>query len=774
MWAGLLIFCSIPSVVAQSVRSWTAHTSAREVTDLSSGQGFVWVASTGGVFSYDPESGEIDRYTAAEGLYDVNVQAIVWDSERQLLWVGYADGVFDRLDPSSREVDTFFDIYRSERFPSKVINEMQILGDSLLIATGFGVVVFDPVRNEVRDTYSRFGSLPAAVAVNDLVAAEIPSGGVGLWVATDAGIAYAPLTGKSLQDPSSWVSQTNIFPNSKVTSITYHHDRLYVGTELGLGRQKPDGNYEPVGNSNRTIRDLDIIGDKVVAVTQFRLRFYDSQGTQTIPISGFDDLRSVAKDNSGNVWLGDTVTGLSHYMSVSGSGSLDLISSGLHPEGPFDSPFGDLTTGPDGSLWAAAQLGIPRSGFYRMDPDGEWTNFTTRFFEEIRGGSYWRVHVDGQGNAWAASRGRGLAQVSPEGDVSAYDQENSTLLPAAGTQGFVIAAGIGSEEDGTLWVTNTISPSPLHVRTPDGNWTALPPPQCNRAPQTNALGDIFIDSNGIKWIILIDRGNLNITRGLLILDTNETPTDVSDDECTYYSTPGSNGTGLPSSQIHTVTEDLSGRIWVGTSGGPAYFQASAFAATDATTEAVWPVWQQRDLGTYVLRGLSVHDIVVDPSNRLWMATPDGVYLISESGGFRMEGHYTTDNSPLLSDMVTTLTVEELSGRVFIGTDKGLISLLSDAIKPAERTEDLFIYPNPVQISSDANPQIYIEGLVAETEVSIMAVHGELVRRFQTRGGRGLWDGRDQDGKLVPSGMYLIVALGKNNEGVAYGRVAIIN
>ncbi len=775
VWAGLLVLFCIPSVLGQSVGSWTAHTSAREVTSLSSGEGFVWVASTGGIFRYDPESGEIDRYTAAEGLYDVNVQAITWDSKRQLLWVGYADGVFDRLNPTSGQVDTFFDIFRSERFPSKVINELNILGDSLLIATGFGLVIFDPVRNEVRDTYSRLGSLPAAIAVNDVIAAEIPSGGIGLWVATDEGIAYAPLRGKSLQDPNSWVSEADIIPSSSVTSIMYHHDQLYVGTALGLGRRRPDASYESVVSSTRAIRDLDILGDRLVAVTQFRFRAYDSGGRQTIPVSGFDDLRSVATDNSGNVWLGDAVSGLNHYVNETDSPSLDLISGDLYPEGPFDSPFGDLTTAPDGSLWAAAQLGISQSGFYRMDPDGIWTNFTTRFVEELSDrGSFWRVHVDGMGNAWSASRGGGLARVSSDGEVSVFDQTNSTLLPASGTQGFVIVGGIGREEDGTLWVTNTISPTPLHVRTADGSWTALPPPQCGRAPQTSALGDIFIDSNGIKWIILRDRGNLNNTRGILILDTNATPSDISDDQCTYYSTPGSNGTGLPGSQIYAITEDLSGRVWVGTSGGPAYFQTSSFAATGGSTEAVWPVWQQRELGTFVLRGLPVHDVVVDPSNRLWMATPDGVYLISENGGFGMQAHYTTENSPLLSDMVTTIAVEELSGRVFLGTDKGLISLLSDAIKPAERTENLFIYPNPVQLSSDPNPQIYIEGLVAETELSILAVHGELVRRFQTRGGRGLWDGRDQDGKLVPSGMYLIVALGKNNEGVAYGKVAIIN
>ncbi|MCY4158556.1 MAG: regulator [Bacteroidetes bacterium] len=775
IWAGILLFLIAFEANAQSARSWTAHTSAREVTDLSAGQGMVWVASTGGIFGYIPNTGQIIQYTAAEGLHNVNVQAIAWDDERQLVWIGYADGVFDRLDITSGEVTSYFDIYRSERYPSKVINTMEISGDSLLIATGFGLVVFDPLRNEVRDTYSRFGSITPATAVNDVIVNALPDGRPGLWVGTDAGVSYAPLSEKSLQDPTSWTSEENIFPSSKVTGIVYHHGRLYIGTPFGLGRQRPDGAFERVGSSTRAVLDLGVLEDRVLAVTQFRLRAYNEQGDESILVSGYEDLRSLAISGSDDVWLGDAQSGLNHYMKSSGAGSLSLVSNELYPEGPFHTLFGDLSTGSDGSLWAAAQLGVPRSGFYRMDPEGNWTNFTGRFIELLSDrGSFWRVHVDGQGSAWAGSRGAGLAHVSSEDAVTIYNQSNSTLLPAAGTQNYIIVGGIGSEEDGTLWVTNTISPYPLHVRTPDGNWNRLLPPQCAGASQTNALGNIFVDSNGIKWIILLESGNLNITRGLLILDTNETPEDSSDDLCTYYSMPGSNGTGLPGSDINSITEDLSGRIWVGTSGGPAYFRASLFAANDPATEAVWPVWRDRELGTYVLRGLGVNDIAVDPSNRLWMATSDGVYLLSENDGYSIVAHYKADNSPLFSDEVTTITVEETSGRVFLGTDKGLISLLSDAIQPAERTRDLFVYPNPVEITSNQDPQIYIEGLVAETEISVTAVHGELIRRMQARGGRGLWDGRDQDGRLVPSGMYLIVARGKNGEEIAYGKVAIIH
>ncbi len=774
LFAGICLLIISQRVDAQSARSWTAHTSAREVTSLSAGQDIVWAASSGGIYGYSPSTGEISRYTAAEGMYDVNVRAIAWDSKRQLVWVGYTDGVFERLDVETNEITTFFDIFRSDRFPSKTINTMEVSGDSLLIATGFGLVIFDSLRNEVRDTYSRFGKIPAATPVNDVVLAHVLGEGIVIWVGTDVGIAHAPFSGTNLQDPANWTSQRNISPSPKITDIIYHHDRLYIGTPLGLGRRELDGDFIRVGSSNRPITDLSILGDQLAIATRFNVRGLNAQGRETVLASKFDDLRAVAINGS-DIWLGDGETGLNHFRTTDETASLTLITEKLYPDGPFDSPFGDLATGVDGSLWAAAQLGIPKSGVYRMSSDGQWTNFTGRFITQFGDrGSYWRVHVDDQGTTWSGSRGGGLAQITSDEEITIYDHVNSTLLPASGTQGYVIIGGLSSENDGVLWMTNTLSPYPLHFITPDGNWGRLLWPQCPGASQSNSFGDIFVDSNGIKWIVLLDSGNLNLTRGILILDTNGTPGDSSDDMCSYYSTAGSNGSGFPGSRIQSITEDLNGRIWVGTDGGPVYFRSSLAAASDPTIEALWPVWEDRANGTYVLRGLSINDIAVDASNRLWMATPDGVYLLSESDGFDVIAHYRSDNSPLLSDQVLTIAIEGASGRVFMGTDKGLISAVSDAVTPSEQTMDLFVYPNPVEISSDQDIQIYIDGLVAQTEISITAVDGDLVRRLQARGGRGVWDARDQDGTVVPSGMYLIIARGKNGEGTAFGKIAVIH
>ena len=125
----LICWAVVPPALVQAqspAGTWVAHTSARAITDVSTSGSVIWAASRGGIFSYDTDTGEINRYTAAEGLYTVEAQAIAYDAQQGTVWVGYNDGVLDRLDLGTGAVRTFFDIQRSERFPDKGINRLRL------------------------------------------------------------------------------------------------------------------------------------------------------------------------------------------------------------------------------------------------------------------------------------------------------------------------------------------------------------------------------------------------------------------------------------------------------------------------------------------------------------------------------------------------------------------------------------------------------------------------------------------------------------------------
>ena len=770
----LVFWAASARLAPAQVGRWTAHTSTREVVALSVSEDEVWAATTGGIFSYNPTTEEIRRFTVAEGLHDVQTRAIAYDARRGLVWIGYFNGVIDQLDIETGVVKTFFDIQRNDRFPSPEISRLIVRGDSLLVATSFGLVIFDPVRQEVRDTYSQLGTLAPATAVRDVAVAPIPGGSLGFWLATADGVAYAPLDAVNLQDPGAWTVERGALPAPETYSVVSFQGQIYIGTEQGLARREPDGSYTPYGFTDRPILDLAPLSDRLLVVDEFKLYAAFSDGGSLLLVEDFSGLAAVVEGPDQNVWVGAVQGGLNQYARPSGSDRPALLRGKIFPDGPFDGLFGDLTIDADGNLWAAAVRGAQGAGFYRLDPGSQWTNYTGRFFEALDGlGNFLLVHTDAQGNLWSASFGNGLAQVTPEGALVLYNQANSSLRPAAGTSSFVIVGGAASDKDGTLWVTNTTAAQPLHVRTTDGQWTPLPAPQCTGLAPTTALGPIFIDSFGQKWIVVLDLGNLRLSRGVIVLDTGASPTDPSDDVCRFIGERGSLGRGLPSTMITSLTEDREGRVWIGTDNGPAFVFSSTVAAQDPTAEPNWPLWADRSEGVFVLSNLHINDIAIDPSNRLWIATNEGVYLLQERDGFERVEFFTAENSPLFSDVVVTVAVDGQTGVVYFGTDQGLISFRGDAINPASTKHDLFVYPNPVRITDGVAPEIFIEGLVEATEVKVITVHGEVVAEFSARGGRVRWDGRDRNQRLVPSGIYLVVAVGQNGEGTAFGKVAII-
>lgn len=755
--------------------TWTAHTSLRESTDLDAAPEAVWVATTGGVYRYAVADGAVRRYTAAEGLHDVRTEAVAYDAARGAVWLGYQDGVLDRIDLDDDGITSLRDIARAEQFSTRGVNRLVLRGDSLLVAAAFGLVVFDPERLEVRDTFSRFGTLPAATPVYDVAVGPAPTGETAFWVATGEGVAWAPLTARNLQDPATWTVDETPFGGAEPRALAFFEGTLYVGTTGDLFR-RTDAGYERLNVSGEGVASLVPAAGRLLGVERFRVFSVEPDGRVRKFASGaFNTPTDVALGPDGRVWIADGEEGLvAGTLPATGTAfEPDLVT---FPDGPFHGFFADLAVAPDGSLWAGGpEATVAGTGLYHLTTDGDWISYIARNVPVLQGASrFERVHVAADGTAYGASQGAGVMEVAPDGTVRLIDQTNSSLRPAVGT--FVIAGGMATEPDGTLWVTTRGISDPRHVRTPDGTWTALPPLVGDGlSGSSTAYGRMSVDGFGQKWVQVRSVRDFNDNIGLLVFDDRSTPTDPSDDVHRFFGSQGANGQGLPSVSVNTFVEDRDGYLWIGTDAGLAFLINNGIVAQDPNAVPIWPQWADRDRGVYALRGLRINGLAVDPANRLWVATDEeGAWLLaSVEGGFELVQQFTTDNSPLLSNSVDAVAVDPGTGRVYFATERGLISYQGDALAPATSVGDLFVYPNPVRITGDAAPAVYIEGLVDETELRILAPTGELVARLQTRGGRVRWDGRDEQQALVPSGVYLVVAVDQNGDGTAYGKVAVI-
>ena len=303
-------FLAVAGPAAAQDHRWQAHTSFRQVTDVVSHGEAVWAATTGGVFRYETGTGVFSTYSPSDGLHGVAVQTVAVDPRNNVIWIGYQDGVLDRLDPETGVVKAYFDIARAEQFSSRQINKVVVHGDSVFAATSFGVVVFDPVRNEVRDTYSKLGSLAAGTEVFDLTFAPGQDGEPAIWLATNAGVAYASLQSFNLSDPAEWTVEVAGLPVRELRAIAWFEGAIYAGTTQDLTRRSGSGVYVPLGVTTQGIRDLEVLSDRMVGVERFAPFVVSGERGRKISMETYQDPVALIAGPDGNVWIGDTQGGL--------------------------------------------------------------------------------------------------------------------------------------------------------------------------------------------------------------------------------------------------------------------------------------------------------------------------------------------------------------------------------------------------------------------------------------------------------------------------------
>jgi len=773
----LLVLAAAPMAVrAQDIATWQSYTSMDAAVDIAVSGTDVWVATEGGVFNYDAATGSIRTFTVVDGLSGVATTSIAVDSKRSAVWVGYSDGTLDRILSDTGVIQRFRDIERADQFSDRGINRIVVRGDSVLVATEFGVVVFDPIRLEVRDSYSRIGSFSAATPVRDVHIESSILGVPTLWVATKEGIAWASMTGANLQDPGVWTTETQgLFGNTlSVLSLESIGTTLYAGTERDLFQRDQNANYSPFNLTSQKVTHLSEKDGVVIGAAEFRVLVVTSGvGWKSVGVQGVGFPRAVAFSTTGKVWIASSDSGVSY-------GDLPLDSDTLVPEnsvspsGPETGSFTNLSLGPDGDLWAGG-ANASNTGFHHLNTDGTWTAYSEATSPILVNKSRF-LHAFGasDGSGWVGSEGAGVAYVSPTGELTLYNESNSSLFPATGTADFIIVGGAHEDLFGNMWFTTRGSGLPIHVREVDGEWTGMGPLVGDGLlSRATAYGEIYIDSFDQKWILIHDENSFVRKKGLAVLETGVL-TNPSDDSFRFFGTKGAAGVGLPAIEVNAVTEDQDGLVWIGTSSGPAFFVNTGIVARDNSAQPIWPQWQDRSNGTFMLFGLNVNDVAVDPAGRIWFATSEGAWLVeSVEGGYAPVHHFTTENSPIFSDEVLSIAVDGESGKVYFSTDKGLISYTSDAVNASDKIVELKVFPNPLRISEGSNPLVFVEGLVASTRVRIVTASGSLVRRLEARGGRLSWDGRDEAGSLVESGVYLVIAVGQNDEGTAYGKIAVI-
>ena len=325
--------------------------------------------------------------------------------------------------------------------------------------------------------------------------------------------------------------------------------------------------------------------------------------------------------------------------------------------------------------------------------------------------------------------------------------------------------GTAFDLENNLWVTNSAVPEPISVKKADGKWKSF---TLDGMLSDNNLGRIINTTYDHKWVVC------PLGHGLFAFDVNGTIDDISDDRYKKFDIVDVNGE-IISNYVYCLVEDRDGNHWVGTDKGIVVYYSPTRVFDEGPfygQQIIVPRNDGTGLADILLGTEKVTSIAVDGANRKWIGTSkSGLYLVSDDGLEEVH-HFTEENSPLLSNNITDIVINDENGLVYIGTDRGLISYKSTAIDGREDFSGVYVYPNPVH--HDFDGEIVITGLVGDVNVKITDITGNIVYETTALGGQAIWDGRSFSGDRVSTGVYMIFCTDDEGSKTHITKLLIIN
>jgi hypothetical protein len=458
--------------------------------------------------------------------------------------------------------------------------------------------------------------------------------------------------------------------------------------------------------------------------------------------------------------------------------SLKAIVGKLNPGGPKYNYFGFMkyhhgklyTT--DGVSHATYDYG--KEGTIQVYNDNEWQIYEDSLSQKT-GHAYAdlaSLDIDPKDDNHVFASGRtGLYEFRNGKFVKEYNNYNGSPFKTASTVGndnrdYVMVQGITFDTEGNLWTLNSISPSTNLIVLKNNQWINLF--QKNLMLETNKsyenMINLFEDNEHNLWFC----NNHWRKPGVFRYHPYTNQLDL------YNDITNQNGEKEHITFINCIAKDLENNIWIGSDIGPFVIYRNDIEQNNSVySKIIVPRNDDTNLGNYLLSGIEITSIVVDGGGQKWIGTANnGLYLISEDNDTQLE-HFTWDNSMLLSNNILSLALSP-EGVLYIGTDKGLCSYKTDSSEPNSTMthETVYAYPNPVRPEYRGN--ITITGLSYHADIKIVTSNGVLVNQGRSTGGSYVWDGNDQKGRRVASGIYMVQTATSSGDKGTVCKIAIIN
>ena len=455
----------------------------------------------------------------------------------------------------------------------------------------------------------------------------------------------------------------------------------------------------------------------------------------------------------------------------------------LKPEGPKYNYFGFMSFN-NGILYTVGGGWKDGSEFLRpfcaqiLKDGNEWTSLDKNDITPLTGtrltdATSIAVNPSNPNHYFVTTCGTGLYEFLNGKMVQNFTSTNSPIVSAldekdANAANYVRVDGLFFDHQNNVWMSNSSSKAKtplLKYNLTSNKWTSYNNSELfyQNSP-LRIIRNAIIDHNGNAWMVNDHHNHPCVIR---LNPDNDTFT-------RYENFTNQDGISYGLNYVRCIAQDLDKNIWIGTEQGVFLYDSQQQENnTLGFTQVKVPRNDGTDYADYLMTGVNITSIAIDGGNRKWIGTDgNGVYLISADNMEQIH-HFTINNSPLLSDIIESIAINDNTGEVFFGTKNGLCSYMSDATSSAtEMTKDnVYAYPNPVEPGYTG--LITVVGLSFDADVKILTSSGRLVAQGRSNGGTFTWDGCDQQGKRVASGIYMIATATSNGSDGIVGKIAII-
>lgn len=736
-----LLFIFALSFNAQVISSskWSDLFSYNNVLVIREDNGKLIAATENGIFYYTPATGELSKLSKANGLHEVKISAFDYNPETKIGLVGYANGSMDVITPEG--ITYVVDIPIASGYTgNKKINHISISGNLAVISVDYGVSIFKLDKKEFADS--------SFFVVNGIyeAAKEAVIKGNLVYVVTAAGLKSHEMN-VTFPIFSTWnppVATGNFTQISGNSVIAYANANT---VKFGDG-----SSFVNLPKSFTDIRDVVVTAQNIIVA--------DANVVSVFNLSGAFVKSYDAGEYLNTAFYSDSKI----YAATKLSGMKNESGDSLKPDGPYSNTSYKIDIQDNQIVIASGSknenldpITNRHLGYYHFD-GAKW-NYPQLF-----------INFPGNLNVLDAvinpSMPNEVFFYNYAFDVAVkgiYKMDGNQFVKkyVTGNQFLNRVGGLAFDENNQLFASVAYNPDQklgfYYYNRSGDNFQLVSVLDAKDAQKPNVKsGILYIPSNRTGG-------------GLLVYDYKNTPSSTGDDRFIMLR----KNNNLPTEVVVSSNLDKNDDLWIGTANGLRVISNPSSIISEDNPQTNPIIIEENGLGEELFRDSSVLQIEVDAGNQKWISIDGGGVFYLNSTGEQTLKHFTKENSPLPSNSVTDIKVDNTSGKVYFVTLDGVMVYQGDVLDVSENFGDVLVYPNPV-VYSKYKGNVNIRGLAEKTNIRITDAAGNLVHQAVSRGGYYEWNLNNQRGVRVASGIYFVLMTNSDGTDTATAKIAVVN